>query len=717
MDLDSIILSSLNPFLKHACDYCVDFGRRQILFWDIMRKRGNVYLDHVRNGQPPVLAFDYKIVMDGRDLERPVNYKLARIIPPEGVVADDAKRPVIIVDPRAGHGPGIGGSKRDSEIGMALNGGHPVYFILFETDPVPGQTIPDVEKAEIQFIDEVIRRHPKSRQPSVTGNCQAGWALAMLSADRPGTTGPLVLNGSPLSYWAGIEGKDTMRYLGGLVGGIWLTSFLCDLGAGKFDGAHLVMNFENMNPANTLWAKQYNVWSRVDTEEKRYLEFEKWWNGFFNMTEAEICFIIENLFVGNKLEQGSVELDEKKLDFRNIEDPMVVFASHGDAITPPAQALNWILKIWKSEEEIKRRGQVIIYMLHPNIGHLGIFVSGKVATKEHKEIISSYDMIEYLPPGLYEMVIDDTDKTMIPGADYLVLFEERTFDDIRKLDDGMEDEEEFPFVAAVSEKNDRLYRMFVRPWIRPWITPETAELFRRLHPLRFTKYAFSDLNPLMIPAGMAAPIARDMRKPVDGDNIFLAAEKCLSEIIVSNLNSWAGIQASASECIFKSVFGNPWLKFLSPEVWLGKACANPFSPDEKSQACVAKEPDEKEWIARMEQGGFVEGLIRVIAAIARADRSFDRDEFFKIQRITQEHERLKHVEIAEFRRVAKEQNRILQINENLAIQTLAKLLPTEKDRRDVEAIAIEVFEDNVLAGETRDLIKKLRKADQENPGR
>ncbi len=158
-----------------------------------------------KKGVPPVLKFEYEIIMDGKELDRPVNYSLARILPPEDVVIDDDKRPVIIVDPRAGHGPGIGGSKRESEIGMALNGGHPVYFILFETDPVPGQTIPDVEKAEIQFIDEVIRRHPRSRHPSVTGNCQAGWAMAMLSADRPGTTGPIVLNGSPFLTGPGLR--------------------------------------------------------------------------------------------------------------------------------------------------------------------------------------------------------------------------------------------------------------------------------------------------------------------------------------------------------------------------------------------------------------------------------------------------------------------------------------------------------------------------------
>ena len=67
------------------------------------------------------------------------------------------------------------------------------------------------------------------------------------------------------------------------MGGVWLTSLWCDLGNGKFDGANLVTGFENLNPANTLWTKQYTVWANVDTEEERYLNFEKWWGCFFMM--------------------------------------------------------------------------------------------------------------------------------------------------------------------------------------------------------------------------------------------------------------------------------------------------------------------------------------------------------------------------------------------------------------------------------------------------
>ena len=83
-------------------------------------------------------------VLDGRTLERPVNYALLRIVPPEGVTVDAKRRPYVIIDPRAGHGPGIGGFKDDSQVGVALRAGHPVYFVIFFRDPEPGQTLLDV---------------------------------------------------------------------------------------------------------------------------------------------------------------------------------------------------------------------------------------------------------------------------------------------------------------------------------------------------------------------------------------------------------------------------------------------------------------------------------------------------------------------------------------------------------------------------------------------
>ena len=712
---------------KAACDYTIDSWQRSILFTDIMCKRGNMYLKHVLDDQPPVLVFDYEMVMDGRTFARPVNYAIVRILDrrsapsPRKAVGerldgknarsttekreakeqrtrldppDREKRPIVVIDPRAGHGPGIGGSKLDSQIGVALNGGHPVYFVMFFTEPEPGQTLSDVQQAEVRFLEEVINRHPEAELPAVIGNCQAGWATALIGADRPDVTGPMVFNGSPLSYWGGVDGANPMRYKGGLCGGVWLTSLWCDLGNGIFDGANLVAGFEDLNPANTFWTKQYNLYAKVDTEEERYLNFEKWWGGFFKMNREEIHFIVDSLFVGNELEQGKLRLDEDRwVNLKHFKDPIVVFASQGDNITPPQQALNWIYKVYKTVDEIKRNGQVIVYIVHPKIGHLGIFVGSKIAKKEHTAIIGTVDMIEYLSPGLYEMVI--TDNTDSPKAgDHFVEFQERTMEDILALDDELDDEDPFNSVAAISRVNDRLYLTFLSPWVRMMTNEMTAECIRQLHPLRMQRYLFSDLNPWLWPFKFFAPLVKEQRQPVAPDNPFVSWEKSVSKSIETALNEYRDYRDLFNGRLFRLMYDNDWMKdMFPPEHQVDQTSLQPV-PSEKVQKI-----EHELWLKVMQKGGFEAAVVRIVLAVSAANSSVDQRQFFVTQMIIQTNERLKHLKPADLKRLVKEQAGIVAYDRESAIKTLPKLLPKKADRIEVFEIANSVATANLSIDE------------------
>ena len=71
------------PPLDPLSAYLVDAAQRTVLFWDVMRRRGNQYREHMAQTAPNVLHFGAELVMDGRTLDRPVNYGLVRIVPPE----------------------------------------------------------------------------------------------------------------------------------------------------------------------------------------------------------------------------------------------------------------------------------------------------------------------------------------------------------------------------------------------------------------------------------------------------------------------------------------------------------------------------------------------------------------------------------------------------------------------------------------------------------
>src|SRR3990167_2401798 len=376
-----------------ARSYYVDSLQRGVLFLDVLRERGDNMLAHERAGQPPLLDFEHELVLDARSFDRPANYTLLRITrcaPPQASAFErQALRPVLVIDPRAGHGPGIGGFKHDSELGVALHEGHPTYFASFFPEPCPGQTLADVIHALRAFVEEIVRRHGVA--PVLYGNCQGGWAVALLAAECEGLDGPGVLNGLPLSYWAGAEDVNPMRLAGGLLGGEWLAHLVADLGGGRFDGAWLVQNFEGLNPANTWWQKNYKLYANVDTERERFLEFERWWSSYFFLSREEILATVENLFIGNRLEQGQVQLDSCDMadpcvvDLKRIRNPMVIFASSGDNITPPHQALAWLPAIYPDTAALKAAGQRIVYLLNPHVGHLGIFVSASVA--QHLELV------------------------------------------------------------------------------------------------------------------------------------------------------------------------------------------------------------------------------------------------------------------------------------------------------------------------------------------
>src|SRR5262245_34121012 len=659
-------------------EYAADFTQRSILFLDTMRERGNTFVERQRAGMPPVLHFDYETVLDGRTLERPVNYALVRIVPPTGVAIDAKRRPYIIIDPRAGHGPGIGGFKDDSQVGVALRAGHPVYFVIFFPEPEPEQALLDVCEAEARFIRAVRALHPTSQKPVIVGNCQGGWAAMMVAASSPEETGPIVINGAPMSYWGGAwsegEGDNPMRYSGGLLGGTWLASLTSDLGAGRFDGAWLVQNFENLNPANTFWDKYYHVFANVDTEPPRFLEFERWWGGFYLMNREEIEWITQNLFVGNKVWSGTVKAGNGGVfDLREIKVPIVLFASMGDNITPPQQAFNWVSDVYGSTDEIKVRGQVIVGLLHHDIGHLGIFVSGKVAKKEHAQIVSVLESIEALPPGLYGMQVAGQ-----KGAEgkpvHRVSFVEHGFEDITARLNRFKRADEKPFEAvnAVSEFNQRAYELFAQPPVQALSNDYGAKLAREFHPLRLQRWVMSDLNPWLWWLGPVAQTVKAQRQAVEAGDPRRKAEKMGSELISASLDYYGAIRAAVSEAAFFELYGSLFSLYLADK---HEAAARPHMTDPRELPFV------KEALASIDEGGYAEAVARVAFLVSRKGEPLPLSRVqLKQELIADYSELLPAVTMDQARRIRGEQEIVVRYEPDKAVESLPVLLTDHADR-------------------------------------
>ena len=671
-----------------------------MLVLETLNERGNIQLAEAAKEAPHVLSFPAEVVLDGRMIERPVNYLLVRIVPPPDVTIDPAKPPIVVVDPRAGHGPGIGGMKPESEIGVALSAGHAVYFVGFLPKPVAGQTIEDVCRAEAVFLEEAAKRCPEAEgKPIVIANCQAGWQVMMTAAVRPELFGVIMLAGTPLSYWAGVRGKNPMRYLGGMLGGAWLTALAGDMGAGTFDGANLIANFESLNPANTYWTKPYNVYSKVDSETERFLEFETWWGSPVLLNAGEMQWIADNLFVGNKLSAGEIRTsDGVRIDLRAIKSPIVCFCSRGDDITPPQQALDWILDLYDDASEIVANGQTIIYSLHPSIGHLGIFVSGKVAAKEHREFVSCMEMIEATPPGLYEAVIsevgEDTANRDLVDGKYLFRLEPRTLDDIRAFGaNSPEDDKRFAAVARSSEINLSLYRTFAEPWIRASVTEPMAEATRAMHPNRLRFELFSNKNPFMSAIKPIAEQVRASRKPVSADNPLLAAEKQASSWIVAALENGGKIRDAMTETFFLTTYGSPLLQAMAG---LGSPGDQTPHRIERDLAREAAQAERRAGLDRkFEQGGVEEAFLRALIHVRRPESGFDERGYRMLKVIRETRKSNERLSIPQFRQMLNEQLQLVLLDEERAIAALPKLLQGGEAET---AAALEVVRE--LAGAT-----------------
>lgn len=701
-----------NPLvlMQQAADYAVDASQRAILFWDTMRRAGNDFVEHEKAGCPPVLVFDWAMEVDGRTLPRRCNYAMVRIIPPAGYpAANDTLRPFVIIDPRAGHGAGIGGFKSDSQVGVALRRGHPVYFVIFFKDPEPGQTILDITAAERAFLRHVHEKHPAAPKPVVIGNCQGGWAVMMLGASDPELMGPLVLNGAPLSYWAGEKGRNPMRYMGGLAGGSWPAALMADLGNGRFDGANLVLNFESLSPGNTWFRKYWHLYANADTEPERFLEFERWWGGFFLMNRDEIRWIVENLFVGDRFARGEISAGplghsasrgpgggNATFNMRAIKSPIIVFASAGDNITPPGQALRWIADVYRDEAEIRRLGQTIVYLVHDEIGHLGIFVSGKVANREHTEIANTLEMIEALAPGLYELHITSEPDGAAPQVELLG----RTIADVL-AHCGEARNEAFPAVAKVSTVNQTIYDLMVSPAIRQLSTEAGAELRRQMHPLRARRFLVSDANPAMLPLATAAERVRAHRAPAAPDNPFVAAENALAERIGQALDTWRDWRDAWTEAAFHAVYGG-----LAA---LGVADAQPEVEAAQGAEALADAPETRAALARIAEGGYAEAVIRMMILLARARGGVRRSRLARSQALLTGESPFAELTAAARQALIREQTLIVELAPEEALAALPSLLPTAALRRKALATVEGVAGPEEELGEAaRDMLSRQR---------
>lgn len=696
---------------KQFQDYATDFAQRSILFLDVMRKRGNEMVTMTSNTSSTVLRFKFNVIMDGKNFAQPINYWLAKMVAPDGVVTDDSKRPYVVQDPRAGQGPGIGGFKKDSEIGDALQNGHPVYFLGFNSVPEDSQTYEDIIRGQVKFYEKVAELHPDSPKMCAIGNCAAGYLTMFSAMQRPDIFGPILIAGSPLSYWNGERGKNPMRYAGGLVGGSWINSFLGDLGGGKFDGTHLIMNFNLLSLSNFLWDKQYNLFENIDSDSGRYLEFENWWGDFIQFNTPEIKWLVDKLFIGNELTTGNLTTtDGIKLDPRLITSPIITFVSDGDNISPPAQSAAWIADLYKSTDEIIAQGKTIVYCLNHKVGHLAIFTATKVGKREDELFVENMDSIDILPPGLYELVVDTPEGGEVQGK-LRSRYEPRTIADIKALGWNSEkDDRAFATVAKASGSISALYDKMVHPYFKVLQNHKYAEIAKKLQPLRLSYTLFSDkINPFMKIVSAAADKCELNRKGVSQANQLIGMQDNVSQLLSNYLSSIAKLRDNLEEQTFFGIWSNP----LVQKFWGTYKITPRYRPSDDSVAQDGVIKDyKKESASYIVINDEIDALVRTICIINGKYHSIGE---YIVRGLTVEMQKINPAITHEEIKTRLKHNFVaLDFHPQLAMKALKEYCANQENSHLLLEAAVEMYQqihllNNLdMPNNMKDIIKKLK---------
>ena len=270
-------------------------------------------------------------------------------------------------------------------------------------------------------------------------------------------------------------------------------------------------------------------------------------------------------------------------------------------------------------------------------GHLGIFVSGGVARKEHSEFSSNIDLIDVLPPGLYEAVFQAKSSDIInqnlASGEWIMRCETRTLDDIRALGgNDAEDERRFATAARVSEINLAMYRTFAQPFVRALVTSQAAEFVKRMHPLRMQYEQFSDANPFMAWIEAAARRSRENRTPASKDNLLVEMQEDASQQIVKGLDAWRDMAERLSESAFLSTYGSPFLQ-----------AAVGIDPKDGGRRRAGKDPLHYQLVeqriaelkSRVSDGGLREATVRALLYVGMTRGAVDERAFETIRRIRQ----------------------------------------------------------------------------------
>ena len=160
--------SSMFGMFAPAMEYMVDAAQRRVLFWDVMRQRGNQYREHLAETAPHVL--DYR---GGACHRRPYARAAGQLCAWCGSFRRRASRSIrsagrSSLSTRApGMALALAASRPTAKSALRSKPGIPAISSASCPIPCRARRIEDIARAEAVFLEKVIALHPGRRRQAV----------------------------------------------------------------------------------------------------------------------------------------------------------------------------------------------------------------------------------------------------------------------------------------------------------------------------------------------------------------------------------------------------------------------------------------------------------------------------------------------------------------------------------------------------------------------
>jgi len=250
-----------------------------------------------------------------------------------------------------------------SYIKNLLNAGLDVYLIDWG---YPGRgdqflSMDDYVNGYINNCVDFVRKKHRLEKINILSICQGGTLSTIYASLYPNKVKNLVTHVTPVDF----SSNEGLLFR-------WSRDMdfdkIVDGNRGLVPGDFLNQGFDMLKPMMKI-QKQQTLASSLDDKDKlmNFLRMEKWISE--SPDQAGECFrqFMKDLYQGNKLIKGELEVGGKKVNLKNLTAPLLNIYAEQDHLVPPAATIPLNDLVGSTDKELyKFKG-----------GHIGVFVGGK----------------------------------------------------------------------------------------------------------------------------------------------------------------------------------------------------------------------------------------------------------------------------------------------------------------------------------------------------